>query len=145
MEEDSVDGSRFMLVLKDGYTKFCRVFFLKAKSEVPNCIEIVLNDAKTSGHTLNQMLCDPGTEFINHSVKKILNDRGIDLRVEMVETPGHNGAAERENRTIVEVARAMVHQKELPKKLWAEACNTAAYVLNHTGPTPVKDKTPYEL
>jgi hypothetical protein len=45
----------------------------------------------------------------------------------------------------VEAARAMIHHKELPKKLWAEACNTAVYVLNHTGPTPEKDKTPYEL
>ncbi|GBM25157.1 hypothetical protein AVEN_96712-1 [Araneus ventricosus] len=39
----------------------------------------------------------------------------------------------------------MVHQKEVPKKLWAEACNTVAYVLNHTRPTPVEDETPYEL
>lgn len=145
MEEVSVGGSRFMLVLKDDYTKFRRVFFLKAKSEVPNCIETFLNEAKTAGHTVKQILCDSGTEFINHSVKKILNDRGIDLRVAMVETPEQNGAAERENRTIVEAARAMVHQKELPKKLWAEACNTAVYVLNHTGPTSVQDKTPYEL
>ncbi|GBN61903.1 Retrovirus-related Pol polyprotein from transposon TNT 1-94 [Araneus ventricosus] len=145
MEEDSVGGSRFILVLKVGYTKFRRVFFLKAKSEVPNCIETFLNEAKTACHTVKQMLCDPGTEFINHSVKKILNDRGIDLRVAMVETPEQNGAAEWENSAIVEAARAMVHEKELPKKLWAEACNAATYELNHTDPTPVEDKTPYEL
>ena len=145
MEVDSVGGSRFMLVLKDDYTKFRRVFFMKAKSEVAQCLETFLNEAKTAGHTVKQILCDSDTEFINHAVKKILSDRGIDLRVSMVETPEQNGAAERENRTIVEAARAMVHQKELPKKLWAEACNTAVYVLNHTGPTPVEDKTPYEL
>ncbi|GBO21221.1 hypothetical protein AVEN_186453-1 [Araneus ventricosus] len=102
MEEDSVGTSRFMFVLEDDYTKFHRVFFLKARSEVPNCIETFLNEAKTAAHTVKQMLCDPGTEFINHSVKRILNDRGIDLRVEMVETPEKRGAAQRENRTIVE-------------------------------------------
>ncbi|GBM92896.1 hypothetical protein AVEN_189137-1 [Araneus ventricosus] len=131
-------------VLKDNCTKFCRVFFLKAKGGVPNCIETFLEEAKTAGHTVKQMLCDLGTELINHSVKKILNYRGIDLCVAMVEIPEQNGGAERENPTIVEAARAMIHQKKLPKKLWAESCNTAAYVLNHTGLTPV-DKTPYDL
>ncbi|KAF8791559.1 Retrovirus-related Pol polyprotein like [Argiope bruennichi] len=99
MEEDSVSGSRFMLVLEDDYTKFCRIFFLNAKSEVPNCIETFLNEAKTAVYTIKQILCDPA----------------------MIQTPEQKGAAERENRTIVEAARAMVHQKELPKKLWAEA------------------------
>ena len=39
----------------------------------------------------------------------------------------------------------MLHASELPKELWAEARNTAVYILNHTGPTPVEGKTPLEL
>ena len=31
------------------------------------------------------------------------------------------------------------------RKLWAEACNTAVYILNSTGPTPVEGKKPLEL
>lgn len=48
-------------------------------------------------------------------------------------------------RTIVEAARTMIHSKKLPLKFWAEAVNTAVYVLNCTGPSPVKDKTSFEL
>jgi hypothetical protein len=40
----------------------------------------------------------------------------------------------------------MLYNKDLPKKLWAEAINTASYVLNRTGPTTqIEGKTPYEL
>ena len=39
----------------------------------------------------------------------------------------------------------MIHAKGLPLKLWAEAANTAAYILNRTGPSPISGKTPYEL
>ncbi|GBM79238.1 hypothetical protein AVEN_250873-1 [Araneus ventricosus] len=52
---------------------------------------------------------------------------------------------ERENRILVEAARSMLHAKTLPDKLWAEAVNTAAYVLNRTGPTPEAGKSPYEI
>ncbi|GFX87753.1 retrovirus-related Pol polyprotein from transposon TNT 1-94 [Trichonephila clavipes] len=60
-------------------------------------------------------------------------------------TPQRNGAAERENRTIVESARSIIYATNLPLKLWAEAVNTSVYVLNRTRPTTVKDKSPYEL
>jgi len=43
-----------------------------------------------------------------------------------------NGVAERKNRTIVEAARAMLYDQDMPKFLWAEACNMAVYVQNRT-------------
>jgi len=53
-------------------------------------------------------------------------------------TPEQNSAAEQENCTIVESARCMLHACGLPKGLWAEASNTAVYILNRTGPEPVE-------
>ncbi|KAF2889381.1 hypothetical protein ILUMI_16792, partial [Ignelater luminosus] len=48
-------------------------------------------------------------------------------------------------RTIVEAARTILHAKDLPKFLWAEAVNTAVYTINLTGNSSVDGKTPYEL
>jgi hypothetical protein len=42
--------------------------------------------------------------------------------------PKQNGVAERKNQTIIEAAKAMLHDRDLPMMLWAEACNTAVYV-----------------
>lgn len=39
----------------------------------------------------------------------------------------------------------MIHAKGLDSKLWAEAVSTAVFVLNRTGTSTVKSKTPYEL
>lgn len=39
----------------------------------------------------------------------------------------------------------MLLAKNLPKTLWAEAVNTAVFVLNRSGPTEVNNKSPYEL
>ena len=39
----------------------------------------------------------------------------------------------------------MLHASVLPKELCSEVCNTAIYILNCTGPTPVEVKTSLEL
>ncbi|GJU27918.1 ribonuclease H-like domain-containing protein [Tanacetum coccineum] len=45
-------------------------------------------------------------------------------------TPQQNGVAERKNRTLIEAARTMLADSLLPIQFWAEAVNTACYVLN---------------
>jgi hypothetical protein len=60
-------------------------------------------------------------------------------------TPQQNGCAERDNRTIVEMLRALIHaHNEIPNGLWAELANTSVYILNRTGPTTQQGKSPYE-
>lgn len=49
------------------------------------------------------------------------------------------------NRTLVEKGRCMLFQANLPKKLWAEAVGTAAYILNRSPNKALHGKTPFEL
>ena len=44
--------------------------------------------------------------------------------------PQQNGVAERKNRTIVEAAKAMIHDQSLLMFLWAEAFKKFVYVQN---------------
>ncbi|GJX61363.1 reverse transcriptase domain-containing protein [Tanacetum coccineum] len=56
-----------------------------------------------------------------------------------------DGVAERKNRTLIEAARTMLADSLLPTVFWAEAVNTACYVLNRVLVTKPYNKTPYEL
>jgi hypothetical protein len=58
--------------------------------------------------------------------------------------PQQNGVAERKNRTIVGVARAMLHDQGLPLFLWAEACYTAVSLQNKSPHKVVGSMTPEE-
>ncbi|GKB19140.1 putative ribonuclease H-like domain-containing protein [Tanacetum coccineum] len=53
--------------------------------------------------------------------------------------------AERKNMTLIEAARTMLADSLLPIPFWAEAVNTACYVLNRVLVTKPQNKTPYEL
>ncbi|GFT06410.1 retrovirus-related Pol polyprotein from transposon TNT 1-94 [Trichonephila clavipes] len=145
MQQQSLGGAKFYVCFKDNFTKYRRVFFMQSKSEVSKCLETFLNEARNAGHMVKEVLSDGGGEVINSTVKSILENFGISSRMSMPYTPQQNGAAERENGIIVEYARSIIYAVNIPLKLWAEAVNMFVYVLNRTGPTSVKDKSPYEL
>nr|GEX37166.1 retrovirus-related Pol polyprotein from transposon TNT 1-94 [Tanacetum cinerariifolium] len=60
-------------------------------------------------------------------------------------TPQQNGVVERQNRTLVEVARTMLIFSKAPMFLWAEAVATACYTQNRSLIHTRHHKTPYEL
>ncbi|GKB95896.1 retrovirus-related pol polyprotein from transposon TNT 1-94, partial [Tanacetum coccineum] len=71
--------------------------------------------------------------------------KGIKREYSVAKTPQQNGVVERKNRTLIEAARTMIANSLLPIVFWAEAVNTACYVLNRVLVTKPHNKTPYEL
>jgi hypothetical protein len=57
--------------------------------------------------------------------------------------PKQNGAAERENRMVMELVRSMMQSRNVVPKFWAEATHTAIYVLNRTLSRTLQ-RTPFE-
>lgn len=112
---------------------------------MPGCIETFLAEATTAGNVVKTFMSDGGSEFVNKRITDILSKRRIKQRTVMPYTPEQSGGIEREMRTLVESARTMIHAKNLPQRLWAEAINTACHVINRTGPSVVAGKTPIEL
>lgn len=88
---------------------------------------------------------DCGKEFCNKDVKKFLLSKGIKHGLTTPRAPEQNGYIERQNRTIVESAKSMLHARKLPLYLWAEATAVAVYVKNRTATNTLNGKTPYEM
>jgi len=57
-------------------------------------------------------------------------------------TPQQN---ERANRTLVEMARCLMLQANLPQSLWAEAINAATYIRNRCSTKILNEKTPFKM
>ena len=88
---------------------------------------------------------DCGKEFCNEGVKRFLLSRGIKHELSTPKAPEQNGYIERQNRTVVESARSMLHARKLSLYLWAAVTATAVYVRNRAASNSLSDKTPYEL
>ena len=82
---------------------------------------------------------DNGKEF-----KELCKDSGIKRELSTPYNAQQNGIAERKKRTIMEVARAMLHDQDIPMHLWEEASRIVVYVQNRTPHRVLKNKTPEE-
>lgn len=60
-------------------------------------------------------------------------------------TPQQNGIAERKNKHLLEVARAISFQTRVPKYLWGEAILTATYLINIMPPRILNSQFPLNI
>ena len=70
---------------------------------------------------------------------------GISQEFSALITPQQNGVVERNNKVIQEMAKAMLHNKDVARNLWGKAVNTACHTINRVHFRPSTKKTPYEL
>lgn len=146
MQNLSIGGSKYFLLLKDDFSHYRFVYFLKHKSEVAAKVKIAITRMEIEiGNKIRSLRSDNGTEFNNMELKNFFDEMGIEYQRTVPYTPEQNGCLERENRTVVESARTMLHSKKMDYKFWAEAVNLAVHVLNRTGTSTVPEKSPYEL
>ncbi|CAL2279392.1 unnamed protein product [Prunus armeniaca] len=87
---------------------------------------------------------DRGGEFTYSEFSKLCEECGIQRQLTTAYTPQQNGVVERKNRTVVEMAKAMLHEKNMPYFLWAEVVHTAVYLLNRSPIKALENITPFE-
>ena len=62
-------------------------------------------------------------------MKSFCTRSGISQEFSAPITPQQNGVLGRKNRVIQEMARAMLHNKDVARNLWGEAVNNACHTL----------------
>ncbi|GAA0175180.1 hypothetical protein LIER_28410 [Lithospermum erythrorhizon] len=97
-----------------------------------------------SGEVIKCLRIDRGGEFTSNDFNDYCTEHEIKRQLTTAYTPQQNGAAERRNRTIMNMVRALFTAKAMPKTIWPEAVLWTVYVLNRCPTLTVKDKTPQE-
>ncbi|GJZ72806.1 retrovirus-related pol polyprotein from transposon TNT 1-94 [Tanacetum coccineum] len=104
--------------------------------------DYVTGDASTDDKVLNVMMMltedDPLT--FEEAVKK----RQWRDAMKAAYTPQQNGVAERKNRTIMNMVRSMLTEKQVPKVFWPEAVRWSVHILNRCPTVAVQNQTPEE-
>jgi len=85
-----------------------------------------------------------GIEYTCDKFNKFCEDAGIEHQLRTPYSPQQNNTTERKNRMIMEMARCLLHENELPKKFWAEATNSTFFLLNKLPTKYLQKKTPFE-
>ena len=140
---ESHSGHRYFLTLMDDSTRFTWLYLLKHKSDVSQVIPKFFNFISTQfGKQIKQFRSDNAKEL---AFTEFFDNQGVLHQFSCVERPQQNSVAERKHQHLLNVARALFFQSQVPLSFWSDCVLTAAFLINRT-PTPLlQNKCPYEL
>ena len=145
MSTTALGGSFYFMLLVDDFSRKMWVYFIREKAEAFGKFKMWHKSVETkTGKKVKKFCTDRGGEFLSTEFNDYCNEHGIKRQLTTAHTPQQNGVVERRNRTVVEMARCMLKAKDMPDSFWAEAVNTAVYILNRSYTKALEGITPQE-
>ncbi|GJV18092.1 retrovirus-related pol polyprotein from transposon TNT 1-94 [Tanacetum coccineum] len=128
----SINHEKYTLVIVDEYSRYTEVYFLKKKSQAPEIIMSFIKRVENQNDIkVKQLRTDNGTEFRNSILINFCDEKGISQNFSSPYTPKQNGVAERENRTLIEVARTMLLGSRIPNIDFLHVFGCPVFIHNH--------------
>jgi len=157
----SKNGSRFFLTIVDDYSRCTWVYLMKNKSQTFYMMTHFLNQVNRqfklsisaihSGNggifipQLQALRSDNGAEFLSSDFQKWFHSHGIIHQRSCISTPQQNGIVERKYHHLLDVARSLRFQANLPLSFWGECILTAAFLINKLPVRILNFKSPHEI
>jgi hypothetical protein len=135
----------YVLFIDDYSRKTC-IYFLKVKDEVLNKFqEFKALVENLSERKIKVLRSENGGEYNSNEIKDFCREARLKRELTTPYNPQQNGVAEKNNRLIVEAAKAMIHDQSLPMHLWEKASSTTMYFQNISPHKILGNKTPEEV
>ena len=83
-------------------------------------------------YTLNLIFLrsDNSKKYVSKQFQSFMRQNGILHQTSCVDTPSHNGVGKRENIHLLETAKALLFQMQVPKHFWADVVFIACFFIN---------------
>jgi Reverse transcriptase (RNA-dependent DNA polymerase)/Integrase core domain/gag-polypeptide of LTR copia-type/GAG-pre-integrase domain len=142
----SKDGFKYFISFIDDKSRATWIYLLKTKNETFKVFQDFCNLVRNQFDvTIKTLRTDNGTEYTNHEFQTYLRNLGIIHQTTCVGTPQQNGVAERKNRHLLEMTRALLFSSNIPKTFWADAILTSCYLINRLPSRVLNFKSPFEI
>ena len=139
----SVFGHKYFLTIVDDKSRFTWINFMKLKSETQNLLQSFVNMVKLQfNKSIKAIRSDNGREFL---MTDFFKSTGILHQTSCPETPQQNAVVERKHQHILNIARSLVFQSNLPICFWNFAIGHAVFILNRLPSLKLDKQCPYQL
>ena len=127
----------------DDFTRCTWVYLLKHKSDTQHYLPQFASMVNTQFNCKIKMIrSDNGTKFY---LKDFFQSHGILHQLSCVDTPRQNAIFERKRQHILNVARALRFQSQIPLCFWGDCILTVVHLINKLPSRSLGKKSPYEL
>ncbi|CAN6801891.1 unnamed protein product, partial [Brassica oleracea] len=142
----SRDNHKYFVTFIDEKSKYTWLTLIPSKDRVIDAFKNFQTYVTNHYNAKIKILrSDNGGEYTSYAFKSHLSHHGILHQTSCPYTPQQNGVAERKNRHLMEVARSLMFQANVPKRFWSDAVATACYLINRIPTKVLKDQAPFEV
>lgn len=132
---------RYFLTLVDDKSRWTWTFLLVWKSDVIVVLRQFLLMIKNQfGKCVKVFRSDNGGEVFNNNCHGLFFMHGIIHQRSYLYTSQQNGVVEKKHRHLLETAKAIKFQVNLPNKFWGECIEAATYIINRIPLSVLKNK-----
>ena len=140
---ESVEGYRYFFTLVDDCTRVTWVYMLKNKSQVsvvfPSFLKLVSTQYNAK---IKAIRSDNAPEL---AFPDLIKEHGMIHQFSCAYTPQQNSVVERKHQHLLNVARSLLFQSNVPLPYWSDCVLTAAHLINRLPSPLLGKKSPYEL
>ena len=142
----SPTGFRYFVTFVDDYSRTTWLYLMKNRSELFSHFCAFCAKIHTQFHVYVQHLrTDNAKEYVSEQFQSFMLQHGILHQTSCVDTPAHNGVAERNNKCLLETARALLFHMHVLKHFWADTISTACFLINQMPSSVLNWDTPYHI
>ena len=124
-----LSGFEYYITCIDDYSRKTWIYFLKAKSEVfEKFKELKALIENLSDKRIKTLRSENGGEYTSKEFEAFCKDVGIKRELTTPYNHQQNVVVERNNRTIMEAVKTMIHDQDIPMHLSDEAERTTIYI-----------------
>ncbi|KAL4027855.1 hypothetical protein IC575_011045 [Cucumis melo] len=139
---ETYSGYSYFLTIVDDATRYTWVFMLKLKSDVISIIPQFFKLIETQyGKAIKQVRSDNAPEL---KFTTFFEQKGVIHQYSCVQCPQQNSVVERKHQHILNTARALYFQSQVPLNFWGDCILTAIYLINRTPSKLLQWKSPFQ-
>lgn len=138
-------GCSLFLTIVDDYSRNTWVYLMKSKEQSVHILQQLLVLIETQfGIRVKTIRTDNAPDLCAGPMLRFYQSKGIIHHRSCVGTPQQNGVVERKHRHLLETARALSFQSNLPSSFWGDIILCAAYLINRMPLVSLDNVSPYE-
>ena len=88
------------------------------------------------------IISDNGERYFNERLGNFFLEKGVIHQSSCADTPQQNGVTKCKNKHLLEVTRALMFARNVPKHLWGDAVLTTTYLINQMSSEVLNFQTP---